>query len=207
MIATEWSLKKTALLFNHATHLMDQEPGSGAKGKQKADTVHQGALSMLNEHKNLLHLDEELWKLKRPDNTKRDKKKIQAMEDAMQAKITELKKRQEGLRKGLENMAKEKGANNTEIVKQMDVNTTQLDSSSVQALINTIMPQQDAGEGCSGEKGPDKEDSEAEESDSGRSDEDCGGAYNYCSDGEKSERNSDSYDEGEQSPRKRQKMD
>lgn len=181
MIATEWSLKKTALLFNHATCLMDQEPGSGAKRKQKAHTVHQGALSMLNEHKNLLHLDEELWKLKRPDNTKRDKKKIQAMEDAMQAKITELKK-------------------------QMDVNTTQLDSSSVQALLNTIMPQHDAGEGCSGEKGPDKEDSEAEESDSGRSDEDCGGAYNYCSDGEKSERNSDSYDEGEQSPRKRQKI-
>lgn len=207
MIATEWSLKKTALLFNHATCLMDQEPGSGAKRKQKAHTVHQGALSMLNEHKNLLHLDEELRKLKRPDNTKRDKKKkIQAMEDAMQAKITELKK-------------------------QMDVNTTQLDSSSVQALINTIMPQHDAGEGCSGEKGPDKEDSEAEESDSGRSpenclgenspeeeegeresdsgrsDEDCGGPYNYCSDGEKSERDSDSYDEGEQSPRKRQKMD
>ena len=146
VIATEWSLKKTALLFNHAMRLMDQEPGSGAKRKQKADTVHQGALSMLNEHKNLLHLDEELRKLKRPDNTKRDKKKkIQAMEDAMQAKITELKKRQEGLRKGLENMAKEKGANNTEIVKQMDVNTTELDSSSVQALINTIMPQHDAG--------------------------------------------------------------
>lgn len=237
MIATEWSLKKTALLFNHATHLMDQEPGSGAKRKQKADTVHQGALSMLNEHKNLLHLDEELRKLKRPDNTRRDKKKkIQAMEDAMQAKITELKKRQEGLRKGLENMAKEKGANNTEIVKQMDVNTTELDSSSVQALINTIMPQHNHAttrrrEGCSGEKGPDKEDSEAEESDSGRSpenclgenspeeeegeresdsgrsDEDCGGAYNYCSDGEKSERDSDSYDEGEQSLRKRQKMD
>ena len=230
VIATEWSLKKTALLFNHATRLMDQEPGPGAKRKQKADTVHQGALSMLNEHKNLLHLDEELRKLKRPDNTKRDKKKkIQAMEDAMQAKITELKKRQEALRKGLENMAKEKGANNTEIVKQMDVNTTQLDSSSVQALINTIMPQQDAGEGCSGVKGPDKEDSEAEESESGRSPEnclgenspdedegeresdsgrsdDCGGAY--CSDGEKSERDSDSYDEGEQSPsRKRQKMD
>lgn len=207
MIATEWSLKKTALLFNHATCLMDQEPGSGAKRKQKAHTVHQGALSMLNEHKNLLHLDEELRKLKRPDNTKRDKKKkIQAMEDAMQAKITELKK-------------------------QMDVNTTQLDSSSVQALINTIMPQHDAGEGCSGEKGPDKEDSEAEESDSGRSpenclgenspeeeegeresdsgrsDEDCGGPYNYCSDREKSEWDSDSYDEGEQSPRKRQKMD
>lgn len=103
-------------------------------------------MSMLNEHTNLLHLDEELRKLKRPDNTRRDKKrKIQAMEDAMQAKITELKKRQEGLRKGLENMAKEKGANNTEIVKQMDVNTTELDSSSVQALINTIMPQHDAG--------------------------------------------------------------
>ena len=43
-------------------------------------------MSMLNEHKNLLHLDEELRKLKRPDNTKRDKKKkIQAME--MQCKL------------------------------------------------------------------------------------------------------------------------
>lgn len=121
---------------------------------------------------------------------KRDKKKIQAMEDAMQAKITELKKRQEGLRKGLENMAKEKGANNTEIVKQMDVNTTQLDSSSVQALINTIMPQHDAGEGCSGEKGPDKEDSEAEESDSGRSPENCLGENSP--EEEEGERESDS---------------
>jgi len=222
VIATEWSLKKTALLCNHATRLMDQEPGSGAKCKQKADTVQQGSLSMLKKHKNLLHLGEELRKLKRPDNTKRDKKKkIQAIEDAMQAKITELKKRQEALRKGLENMAKEKGANNTEIVKQMDVNTTQLDSSGIQELIKKIMPQHDAGEGCSGSKGPDEEDSERDESDSGRSAdeseqnesdsgcsaEDCGGAY--CSDEENSERkNSDSYDGGEQSPsRKRQKMD
>ena len=181
---------------------------------------------MLNEHKNLLHLDEELRKLKRPDNTKRDKKKkIQAMEDAMQAKITELKKRQEALRKGLENMAKEKGANNTEIVKQMDVNTTQLDASGIQELIKKILPQHDAGEGCSGAgsrvQGPDEEDSEGDESDSGRSAdesernqsdsgrsaEDCGGAYS--SDEENSERiDSDSYDGGEQSPsRKRQKMD
>ena len=82
---------------------------------------------MLNEHKNLLRLDEELRNLKRPDNTTRNKKKkILAMEDAMQAKISELKKRQEALRKGLENMAKEKQVQNTDIVKNMDVNTTQL---------------------------------------------------------------------------------
>ena len=82
---------------------------------------------MLNEHKNLLRLDEELRNLKRPDNTTRNKKKkILAMEGAMQAKISELKKRQEALRKGLENMAKEKQVQNTDIVKNMDVNTTQL---------------------------------------------------------------------------------
>ena len=91
------------------------------------------------------------------------------MEDAMQAKITELKKRQEALRKGLENMAKEKGANNADIVKKMDVNTTPLDSSSMQDLIKTIMPQHPAGEGCSGANGPNKEDSEQDESYSGRS--------------------------------------
>ena len=130
---------------------------------------------MLNEHKHLLHLGEELRKLERPDNTKRDKKSY-AMEDAMQAKITELKKRQESLRKGLENMAKEKGANNAESVKQMDVNTTQLDSSSIQDLIKTIIPQHDAGEGCSGAKGTDEEDSEQDESDSGRSAENYLGA-------------------------------
>ena len=82
------------------------------------------------------------------------------MEEAMQAKITELKKRQEALRKGLENLAKDKQVQNTEIVRQINVNTTQLDSSSIQELINTIMPQDDLEEGCSGSsgaKGPDEE--------------------------------------------------
>ena len=76
--------------------------------ENKKQTVHQGSLSMLNEHKNLLRLDEELRNLKRPDNTTQNKKKILAMEDAMQAKIGELKKCQKVKRKGLENMAKEK---------------------------------------------------------------------------------------------------
>ena len=164
VIATEWSLKKTALLLNHATRLMDQKPttsDNNNKRKQKTDTVYQGSLSMLNEHKNLLRLDEELRNLKRPDNTTRNKKKkILAMEDAMQAKITQIKKRQEALRKGLENLAKDKKVQNTEIVRQIDVNTTQLDSSSIQELINTILPQDDVEEGCSGStgaKGPDEE--------------------------------------------------
>ena len=39
------------------------------------------------------------------------KRKTQAMKDAKEAKMTELKKRQKALRKGLENMAKEKQAN------------------------------------------------------------------------------------------------
>lgn len=164
VIATEWSLKKTALLLNHATRLMDHKPttsDNNNKRKQKTDTVYQGSLSMLNEHKNLLRLDEELRNLKRPDNTTRNKKKkILAMEDAMQAKITQIKKRQEALRKGLENLAKDKKVQNTEIVRQIDVNTTQLDSSSIQELINTILPQDDIEEGCSGStgaKGPDEE--------------------------------------------------
>ena len=109
---------------------------------------------MLNKDKNLLRLDEELRNLKRPDNTTRNKKKkILAMEDAMQAKITQIKKRQEALRKGLENLAKDKQVQNTEIVRQIDVNTTQLDSSSIQELINTILPQDDVEEGCSGSTG------------------------------------------------------
>ena len=164
VIATEWSLKKTALLLNHATRLMDHKPttsDNNNKRKQKTDTVYQGSLSMLNEHKNRLRLDEELRNLKRPDNTTRNKKKkILAMEDAMQAKITQIKKRQEALRKGLENLAKDKKVQNTQIVRQIDVNTTQLDSSSIQELINTILPQDDVEEGCSGStgaKGPDEE--------------------------------------------------
>ena len=164
VIATEWSLKKTALLLNHATRLMDHKPttsDNNNKRKQKTDTVYQGSLSMLNEHKNLLRLDEELRNLKRPDNTTRNKKKkILAMEDAMQAKMTQIKKRQEALRKGLENLAKDKKVQNTEIVRQIDVNITQLDSSSIQELINTILPQDDVEEGCSGStgaKGPDEE--------------------------------------------------
>ena len=71
----------------------------------------------------------------------------------MQAKITQIKKRQEALRKGLENLAKDKQVQNTEIVRQIDVNTTQLDSSSIQELINTILPQDDVEEGCSGSTG------------------------------------------------------
>ena len=159
VIATEWSLKKTALLLDHATRLMDHKPTTSEN--KKTDTVYQGSLSMLNEHKNLLRLDEELRNLKRPDNTTRNKKKkILAMEDAMQAKITQINKRQEALRKGLENLAKDKKVQNTEIMRQMDVNTTQLDSSSIQELINTILPQDDVEEGCSGStgaKGPDEE--------------------------------------------------
>ena len=157
VIATEWSLKKTALLCNHATRLMDKKSEGNSKRKQKVDTVYQGSLSMLNEHKSLLNLDKELRSLKRADNTARDKKKkIQALEVAMQGKMTELKKRQEALRKGLENMAKEKQTNNIAIVGQMDVNTTQLDNSSIQDLIKIIMPQDDAGEGFSGAEGPDE---------------------------------------------------
>ena len=58
----------------------------------------------------------------------------------MQGKMTELKKCQEALRKGLENMAKEKEAKYKEKVGQMNVNTTQLESSSIKKVINTIMP-------------------------------------------------------------------
>lgn len=48
----------------------------------------------------------------------------------------------------------------------MDINTTQLDPSSIKELINTIMPQDDPEEGCSGIKGPDqKADSKTEQAD------------------------------------------
>ena len=75
----------------------------------------------------------------------------------MQGKISELKKRQEALRKGLENLAKEKQVQNTAIVKSIDVNTMQLDSSNIKDLINNIMPQDDVEEGFNGTKGPDQE--------------------------------------------------
>ena len=117
---------------------------------------------MPNKHKNLLRLHEELRNLERPDNTTQNKrKKILAMEDAMQAKITQIKKRHEALRKGLENLAKDKQVQNTEIVRQIDVNTPQLDSSSTQELINTILPQDDVEEGCSGSTGAKGLDEEA----------------------------------------------
>ena len=61
----------------------------------------------------------------------------------MQVKISELKKRQEALRKRLENLAKEKQVQNTDIVKNIDVNITQQDSASIQELINSIMPHDD----------------------------------------------------------------
>ena len=67
VITTEWSLKKTAHLSNHATCLMDYKSSRSdinSKRKQKADTVHQGSLSMLNKHKNLLRFNEELGNLR-----------------------------------------------------------------------------------------------------------------------------------------------
>ena len=70
--------------------------------------------------------------------------------------MTELKNCQEAPRKGLENVEKEKGAKYKQKVGQMDVNTTQLESSSIKKVINTIMPQDDSAEGCSGVKGPDQ---------------------------------------------------
>ena len=40
---------------------------------------------------------------------------------------------------------------------EIHVNTVQLDSSTIKDLINTIMPQDDVDESCSGTKGPDEE--------------------------------------------------
>lgn len=65
----------------------------------------------------------------------------------MQGKISELKKCQEALRNGLENLAKEKQVQNTVTVKSMVFNTMQLDSSTIKDLINTIMPQDDVDGG------------------------------------------------------------
>ena len=88
---------------------MDQKTVGENKGKQKADTVYQGSFNMLNEHRSIPRLDEELCNLMRADNvTRSKKKKIQAMEDAMQGKMSELKKRQEPLRKGLETWQKKR---------------------------------------------------------------------------------------------------
>ena len=83
VIATEWTLKKTALLgFNHAERLIRQEESHGEKRKrsQTRDTVH---LSMIHAHKSLLRLDERLRRsLKCPTNTTKDKKrKLQVLED------------------------------------------------------------------------------------------------------------------------------
>lgn len=57
----------------------------------------------------------------------------------------------------------------------MDVNTTQLDSSTIQELIQTIMTQDDAGEGCSWAEGPDeKAESDSEQEDMSSNDGDNG---------------------------------
>ena len=93
VVAKEWTLKKTTLLFNHVQHLMCQDGRQNKMGKQKADTVHQGTISMLNAHKSLLRLDEKLWHLKDLSDTTWDKKrKIKALKDEMQAQLTGVKK-------------------------------------------------------------------------------------------------------------------
>ena len=140
VIATEWTLKKTPLLFSHAVKLLDAAYHD--QQRQKKGTVKSGMLSMLDAHKGLLGLDQKLRKLKNPTNTERRKKeKMANCEEEMKGKLTELKKRQEALRKSLENMSREKGVKNTEIAETLEVSTTQLESSSIERLIQEIMPE------------------------------------------------------------------
>ena len=73
VIAMEWTLKNTPLLFSHAVRLLDAAYHD--QQRQKKDTIKSGMLSMLDAHKGLLGLDQRLTKLKDPTNGKGKGKK------------------------------------------------------------------------------------------------------------------------------------
>ena len=63
---------------------------------------------MLHVHEQLLSLDGKLRHLSKPSNTEKNKKgEVTELEVKMKAKLSELKKAQECLRKSIENMAQE----------------------------------------------------------------------------------------------------
>lgn len=162
VIATEWALKKTPLIFSHSQRLLREDIKDPSRRRQKKGTVKEGALTMLNAHKNLLKLDENLRNLKSAANTSRNKKmKIQRLEDNMKVQLTELKKRQEAVRKSLENMAKEKGVKNSEMIEKMEneVTTKQLDHTAIKALIDAVVQEADCDDAVMDDSGLKGEDS------------------------------------------------
>ena len=162
VIATEWALKKTPLIFSHSQRLLREDIKDPSRRRQKKGTVKEGALTMLNAHKNLLKVDEKLRKLKSAANTSRNKKmKIQRLEDDMKVQLTELQKRQEAVRKSLENMAKEKGVKNSEMIEKMEneVTTKQLDHTTIKALIDAVVEEADSGDAVMDDSGLKGEDS------------------------------------------------
>ena len=87
--------------------------------------------------------------------------KIQRLEDDMKVQLTELKKRQEAVRKSLENMAKEKGVKNSEMIEKMEneVTTKQLDHTAIKALIDAVVQDADSGDAVMDDSGLKGEDS------------------------------------------------
>ena len=153
VIATEWALKKTPLIFSHSQRLLREYIKDPSRRRQKKGTVKEGALTMLNAHKNLLKLDENLRNLKSAANTSRN--------NNMKVQLTELKKRQEAVRKSLENMAKEKGVKNSEMIEKMEneVTTEQLDHTTIKTLIDAVVQEADCDDAVMDDVGLKGEDS------------------------------------------------
>ena len=93
IIATEWTLKKTPLMNNHAMQLLSEDYPEHIKRCQKQNTMEKNLAEMLHVHKQLLSLDGKLRHLRKPSNTEKNKKgKVTELEVKMKAKLSELKK-------------------------------------------------------------------------------------------------------------------
>ena len=139
IITTEWTMKKTPLMYTHAMELMSKDYPENGKRRQKGKTVIINAMEMLRVHKRLLHLDEKLRQLRDPSNKERNKKrKIEETEMEVKAMLSKLKGIQESLRKAMENMAREKSIKNVELSSEMEVDTHQLNSEEIRMLLRQI---------------------------------------------------------------------
>ena len=72
IITTEWAMKKTPLMYNHAMEHPSKEYPENVKRRQKSKTVIINSMEMLRVHKHLLHLDEKMRKMKDPSNTEKN---------------------------------------------------------------------------------------------------------------------------------------
>ena len=139
IITTDWTLKKTSLLYSHARKVVEAAYADSRLGAthQKKNTIKEGMLAMLETHKLLLQQNDDLRKVKSDDPDCENE--MERIEQAMKGTMTNLKKRQESVRKSLENLCKERGLVNTEVTESLEVSAVEVKPEEIETIIDEII--------------------------------------------------------------------